>query len=394
MLVLGAAGAVGTAVLRVAAAHAGAGALRALGARWLAVDLAGPPTTGLDATRWLPAASVTLDGLSALLHQHRPTHVINLASLDTIEAARRCDDAGASYIDTGIEGSESRTGPRAEVWLDARASTRWRGAHLVGAGMNPGVVNALLAVLLAEEREAHGADAHAGVALFTEHDETTPSTPLKAGRLGTTWNARDLVAELTEFPSFTVADGVRQDLPHRALDRSYEAHVADTPVEGWLVPHDELITLGRRYPGLRLGYLYRPCASTRAVMTPAAADTPGLGTSLAVGAARLCPPHDPMPGGRSQLGLLRERAGAPRTWRGWSHEAAEVRPLGTSPVPFQVAAGVLAAVQLLGPESPAGMWTVEELDARGFLRVAEGYLGPHRRVEVHPLPLPSPLAAL
>ena len=224
--------------------------------------------------------------------------------------------------------------------------------------MNPGVVNALLAVLLAEEREAHGADAHAGVALFTEHDETTPSTPLKAGRLGTTWNARDLVAELTEFPSFTVADGVRQDLPHRALDRSYEAHVADAPVEGWLVPHDELITLGRRYPGLRLGYLYRPCASTRAVMTPAAADTPGLGTSLAVGAARLCPPHDPMPGGRSQLGLLRERADL----AGWSHEAPGAAA-GTSPVPFRSRPACSRRCSC-SAESPAGMWTVEA-HARG-----------------------------
>jgi hypothetical protein len=380
-LLVGAAGGVARAVLSALARTAEGRALAAGLDRLLLVD-ARPTSAGpfLRSATLLPPQTVrTAADLARLVEEHRVDQVIDLSSVDTLDAIEVCDAAGASYLDTSLERwPDAAPVPWHEPVLralePARAALRG-GSFLVGSGMNPGVVNALvLAGIEAFARRAGVAPTAEALGLhavlFTEVDGTIEEGGPPAGAFPMTWSPGLCLEELLQPETLAARDGRIVGLGHAPLEATYRARCGDRQIEGFVVPHEETLTLSRRLPGVELAFVYRLPPAARA----AVAGAPWLSRPRDWTLHRMYPPHSGRLRGGDRVGALLCSRRHGELWIGYDVDAAAAAPLGTNATLLQVAAGVLAGWAQLGRRP--GLHFVEDLDWRDYLSVADALLGP------------------
>lgn len=392
-LVVGFRGGVGQALLGLWTHHPALAALRARTGTLLLVDAEDGPPADAPSTRTLPAFAVRSAGdLAELLRAHPVATVIDLAELGTFDCIDACAHAGASYVSTSLElwpPHEDEPPPaddlalgdggvleQARRLLPAHRPIPSAGSHLVGTGMNPGVVNVLARAALASFAARAGVAAEAeALALYailvTEEDTTTRSGDLvdDTGRFAITWRPRSCLEELYEPAAAYVREGRRVALPHAPTAASYRARCGDHIIEGLVVPHEELVTLGHRFPALELAFVYRlPPAARRFLASPPPGDP------MACPTARLYPPHATALQGRDRVGVLLCSRRFGELWLGYDTAVEQGLRYGTNATELQVAAGVLAGWEQLG--RVAGVHTVEELDGERYLAHVSALLGP------------------
>lgn len=398
-LVVGFRGGVGQAFLGLWRHHPALSELRARVDRLLLVDAEDGPAADAPAALTLPAATVRSRGdLAALLRAHPAATVVDLAELGTFDCIDACAHAGAGYLSTSCESWPHEATPaheggvlgQAQQLLPGRRPTPRGGSHLVGSGMNPGVVNALARAAL----ECFGA--RVGVApepealelyalLVTEEDTTTRTDDRDdTGRFAITWRPRSCLEELHEPAATYVCRDRAAALPHPPTAARYRVRCGDRLVEGLVVPHEELVTLGHRFPTLELAFVYRlPPAARRFLAAPPPGD-PLQHPSL-----RLYPPHVTALHGRDRVGVLLCSRRFGELWLGYDTEVEHGLRYGTNATELQVAAGLVAGWEQLG--RVAGVHTVEDLDATRYLACVSALLGPPEVVHdphapVTPLP--------
>lgn len=405
-LVVGFRGGVGQAFLGLVAGHPALAALRARTGPLLLVDAEDGPPAAMPGTRTLPAFTVrSSSDLAELLRAHPAGTVIDLAELGTFDCIDACAHAGASYVSTSLESwppdeSAHEREPTIEVGvleqarrlLPAHRPTAIAGSHLVGTGMNPGIVNVLARAALASfaarvgvAAEPEALQLHA--ILVTEDDTTTREGDGHDddGRFAITWRPRSCLEELHEPAAAYVREGQRVALPHSPIAASYRARCGDRIIEGLVVPHEELVTLGHRFPALELAFVYRlPPAARRFLATPPQGDL------MASPTTRLYPPHTAALRGRDRVGVLLCSRRFGELWLGYDTAVEHGLRYGTNATELQVAAGVLAGWDQLG--AVVGVHTVEELDGERYLAHVSALLGPP--VVVHDphapvIPLPA-----
>ncbi|MEZ4452888.1 MAG: hypothetical protein R3B09_25745 [Nannocystaceae bacterium] len=338
-----------------------------------------PSDPGIPGARVLPPQRIDSGAaLARLILEHRIDQVIELGRVDTFECLSATAAAGADYLSTNLENWESVTAtnrpwerhtlPCARRLLPGSRPTITRGSHLVGSGMNPGIVN----VLAFQAAEALRARARAPIEIdrlyVTEVDTSEPTVPVPEGALPMTWSPASCIDELTEPRSMYVDHGEVMILDHRPTHARYEARCGHDQVAGYAVAHDELMTLSYRFPRAELAFIYQvmPAALRALARTSDPSTLTGLG---------LYPPVGPAPGaGYDRVGVLVGAEGAGELWVGIETAQGEARRYGTNATELQVAAGVLAGWRQLG-ERP-GIHTTEELDHRRYLRDIEAVLGP------------------
>jgi homospermidine synthase len=380
-LVVGFRGGVGRALLGLWARHPGLAARRARVGTLLLVDAEDGPAADVPGTRTLPAATVRAStDLAALLRAHPVGTVIDLAELGTLDCIDACAHAGASYLSTSFESWPHDLHAlgvleQARRLLPAHRPIPPAGSHLVGTGMNPGVVNVLafaaLGAFAAKVGVAADARALALHALLVTEEDTTARTndESDAGRFAITWRPRSCLEELHEPAAAYVRRGRPVALPHPPTAAAYRARCGDRTIEGLVVPHEELVTLGHCFPGLELAFVYRlPPAARRFLAAPPPGDP------MAFPSARLYPPHATALAGRDRVGVLlcSERFG--ELWLGYDTAVEQGLRYGTNATELQVAAGVLAGWDQLG--RVPGVHTVEELDGDRYLACVSALLGP------------------
>jgi hypothetical protein len=140
-------------------------------------------------------------------------------------------------------------------------------------------------------------------------------------------------------------------------------------VEGLVVPHEELVTLGHRFPTLELAFVYRLPPAARTFLA-----APPPGDPLAHPTARLYPPHTTALDGRDRVGVLLGSRRFGELWLGYDTAVEQGLRFGTNATELQVAAGVLAGWEQLG--RVAGVHTVEDLDGARYLAHVDAILGP------------------
>lgn len=339
--------------------------------------------------RWLPAQNLeNKQDIAALLREHRPDEVIELAAVGTRDCMSACAEAGASYLTTAyddwaanalLDPQSARCMPRARELFDPPDIEA--GVHLMCMGMNPGLINLLVTRGLSELGKRSGRppsldalDLH--TLLFTEIDTTTTrALDPNSERFPCTWSPSGCLEELLEPEAMITASGeleVLSHAPHRAF---YEARCGDELIRGHLVPHEELVSLGAMYPSVDLAYCYRlPPASEAAL-----AASPDR-TAAQWQTRRMYPPdHLGDLDGFNRVGLLLCSHSLGELWIGWQTAVADALVYSTNATLLQVSAGVLAGWHELRRSAP-GIYLPEDLDSSRMLGRAEQLLGAPRVV--------------
>jgi homospermidine synthase len=327
--------------------------------------------------------------LDPLLDASGASSMLDFADLDTREIAAACAARGVSYLNTsyGVWPAEYRArGARARIMLRAREIrselARWSvppGVNLIlGSGMNPGVINAI--VVEAVRRIARGAALHPSEIerslrriVLTESDTTRVGACFEPNEFPATWNPTHVYEELTEIQTGYVRAGETCWLAQRPVDTRVTAWAAGRRFVGMLVPHEEVVTLGERYPSAEIGFVYAiPDQTQRRLARIAAREhlQPVL----------LAPPRFASLAGEDTVGVLLDVGEHGTYWFGFENAHEEALPYGTSATLLQVAAGAAAGLGALlaANDRWPGVRVVEDLDTAAYLTRVERVLGPMR----------------
>jgi hypothetical protein len=186
-----------------------------------------------------------------LLRRHRIDIAVDLTDMDTLPVLAATDAAGVSYVNTSL--NDSRRGVTELVAAFHPVRDRIRHApHILCSGMNPGAVNAWV---------CHGVRRY-GVPEEIVHFEYDTSTPADRWRPVVTWSRKEFLTETAWEPTGLVMNGEPVIYPATALERRedmapYLKPLVPLPVypKGFLVLHEENLTLGRRF-GVSSKFLY------------------------------------------------------------------------------------------------------------------------------------------
>lgn len=325
-----------------------------------------------------PCAINSADDLAKLIQQHNIQQVIDLSSTDTVDCTRVCDELGVDFLCTSVEewpekGSIPTDQAIARLLPPHRDALK--GSHLVGAGANPGIVNALVERGIREFAKVAGTEATINALdlksiLITEKDTTAE---LRADYNNTvfpmTWSPEHCLEELFEPRAFFAKSGKIYDLDHIPTARTYHARCGTDFIEGMAVPHEETKTLARKYSNVEIAFLYEiPFAARRALSSrPNKLEINDWNTR------RLFPPTTIEIQGYDRVGVLLSSRKYGEMWIGFETDVSKGIPLNSNATQLQVAAGILAGWQQLGEQK--GIHFVEDLDSEKFLKVAESVLG-------------------
>lgn len=322
--------------------------------------------------------------LAEILQTYHIDQVIDLSFLDTHECAKACDALGVSYLNTSVE---NWPGTRLESWPDLVRSILpgvrpqlERSSVLIGSGMNPGVVNALVPAALQAFAQCTNTDPTPEALdiyaiLVTEEDTTVDAgAPEDTNTFPMTWSPVQCLEELLMPDAVVARQGVIGGLGHPPYAAQYRARCGDRQIEGMVVPHEEIMTLAQRYRTVEMAFIYRLAPAARRALAahpektrPADWDT-----------YRMYPPACGKLTGSDRVGVLLCSRRFGELWLGHEVAAEAGQPLGTGATHLQVAAGVLAGWSQLGAR--AGLHLVEELDWRIYHEAVQELLGPAQQV--------------
>lgn len=318
--------------------------------------------------------------LGRIVREHRIDQVVDVSQTKTMDCILACADLGVSYLSMSIEAAEERTPTKALAQLLVKGSRKEvaRGSHLIGSGMNPGIVNALALIGLVELGKLVGVsptpEALGLCGLYiTESDTTSETSSTDSDVFAMTWSPRQCLAELLEPRSFVARGAQIVELSHMPWEVAYRARCGNDDIRGMLVPHEEVVTLAQHFPHTEIGFIYElPLAARRALIRLAESER----DPAAWPTRKLYPPHATALKGRDRVGVLLVTRSLGELWIGFETDVRDGLRLGTNATELQVAAGALAGWSRLGER--AGIHCVEELEPLPYLQTVIAVLGPPR----------------
>ena len=367
---MGASGGVGRALLHLLTTHpdgqAICGRLEAL----YIIDSGRHPIPAPLGVTALPAQSIDPAALAQIIRDHRIDQVIEVASIDTRTACGVCADLGADYVSAALTVDGPILVGAARFFAERPQARGTR--QVIASGMNPGVVEALATVGMQEFRRRVGTEDLAlhGVHV-TEVDTTKTMQPSRPDVFEMSWSPEHALDELLEPSAMYMARGHVTATAHAVYEQLYRARVGDREVAAMLVPHEELVALCARCPGVESGFFYAiPDASREAIWRQPDRKVEHWKTN------RLYYPHTNGLVGYDRVGCLLASRRFGELWLGFEHHAQHHVPTGNGTL-LQTAAGMLAAWTSLFFTSP-GVRLASELDPYAYLGVVQRVLGPYR----------------
>lgn len=326
----------------------------------------------------LAATRVDEASLATLLREHRVDLVIEVADVDTLAFSAVCAEHGADYVTASMQrqacGDEELTMIGACALLPEHRPDVGDASHLIGAGMNPGVVNALVFAAL-EELGCRVArpptlDALDIYAIYvTEQDTTELAGSDLTDELPMSWSPEHALDELLEPHAMYVANGSVQCLPHRPHERLYRARCGTHEVAAMVVPHEELVTIGHRFAPVECAFFYAVLPAARAALRRFPERKPDEWRTR-----KLYPPYETALQGHDRVGITLCSRTYGELWVGFDTSMELACRYGTNATLLQAASGVLAGCTLVGTRR--GVHVIEDLDWRRYVAIVEEILGP------------------
>ena len=319
----------------------------------------------------LPGGRIGPDDLDRLIREQGVTQVIEVADVDTLEFSKVCAKHGADHVTATIQTGEEDTMPAVHrVFEQVKAE---RGSQLLGSGMNPGVVNALVLAGIEEFTKRAGATPDLYAIYITEQDTTRRATPSKGDVFEMSWSPRHALGELLETHASYYSDGEQHCFEHPPHLASYDVRCGADQVVAMLTPHEEVVSLGTRFAPVECAFLYAvPRQAEEALHRHPDRKAEDWKTT------KLFPPYATDLVGHDRVGVLLCSRDHGELWVGFHNEASDGAPWGTNATELQAASGVLAGWSRLGDRQ--GLHVVEDVDWRAYLHVVEAVLG---NMQVH-----------
>ncbi len=354
-----------------------------------------PPPQLHNARLLAPVRIESADEFRALLTETRPDQVVELSSSGTIDCIEACEELRVDMLSTSVhDWPQEQSSAMHELILQllSMQGRNLEGSYIIGAGMNPGVVN-VTALLALEEfsRRTGAAPTPQALDLYalyvTEHDTTIALDQELNGKVfEMTWSPTQCLEELFEPEAMIVREGCHMGMGHAPSEAFYSVRCADEHIDAMVVPHEEVTTLSRRFDSVELAFLYRPPPGARMALRahPTRRDSAKWPTR------KLYPPETKSLMGHDRVGVLLCSRRHGELWMGWETDVQEAKRFGTNATEMQVAAGAMAGLRQLGER--AGLRFTEDLAQVPFVECVSSVLGPPR-VYYDRFAPPKPLVA-
>ncbi|WP_426448760.1 saccharopine dehydrogenase NADP-binding domain-containing protein [Paenibacillus sp. S-38] len=303
---------------------------------------------------------------TARLQQHlRATGtrlVIDVSWADTLQMLQCCDQLGIAYVNTALENTavdedESLEGftliERYRRVEAVRSSLKGLQA-LIGSGMNPGIVQ-----WMALELKAQAPEEEPEACYIVERDTSFYRDPslAKPGTLYSTWSPECFLDEAIFNHPLYMSRGIPHILLSRVYEQEFRVELGDVSFYGRLMPHEEVLTLGRRFKG-EIGFLYR----VNEVTTAAIRDHLDRLSELWDWEEKVLDPAEAELAGEDLVGVLLVYKDRERYMYNIMRHSEVYPSFPTNATYYQVACGVYAALAvLLRDNPPQGVHYVDEL---------------------------------
>ena len=299
--------------------------------------------------------------LEAHLRATKTDVLVDLTGGDPREMLRACSRTGTRYLNSAIE----ITGPmpcepvrildEMETFRAFREEIGSSVTGIVGAGMNPGIVQWLALDLIRRNEN------RVPLACYVvEHDTTFFSDPARArpGVAYTTWSPEGFMYEAAHSRPIFMRGQAPVALFENVYARQYRVRLGDHEFFAQLMPHEEVLSLGRLFD-METAFLYRVNDHTTEVLTDYARREASGGP---MPECRPLPQNFAELTGADKVGVL--LVYPDREVFAWNRmETIQVNErFGTNATYYQVACGTAAALaSLLFDSLPSGLYYVDEL---------------------------------
>ena len=395
-LILGAAGGVGGAYINILAKSPIANEVIPYGSTLLLADK--EPICAMESLRQRYFIKVISDvyigdkiSLIALINKYAISCVIELADIETYDFLSVCSYFGIPYLGTGYgvwpKVYEDKHNSRAQILIRAREIRSnnnrlpysQKSSYIIGSGMNPGIVNALV------ENSIHWLSNKRHVSpdciiedishiIFTEEDTTSVSTQFDNKQFPITWNPIHAYEEFVEPLTGYLDNSKTVWVTSSPYQSSYSVWCMDKLITGMLVPHEEVVTIGEKYPKAQTGFIYKiPRVSKQQL------DIINKLSTIEPILLNYCKYKNLK--GYDAVGVLLQTHSYGCCWFGFKNFHNEAAIYQTNATLMQVAAGVLAGTAALLDAKP-GVLVTEDLDTEAYLKLVEHILGPIIKVDL------------
>ncbi|MFC0190517.1 S-adenosylmethionine decarboxylase related protein [Fictibacillus aquaticus] len=187
--------------------------------------------------------------------------VIDVSWADTIEMLTCCNELGVSYVNSALENTAVDEDPTLYGFPLSERFSRFEDKKgqftntkaVIGSGMNPGVVQWMAHELIHKHRGSKPLACY-----IVEHDTSFFADPaiVKKDTIYTSWSVECFLDEaILSYPMYVshqtplyMYDDVYRD--------EYTVNLGDVTFQGCLMPHEEVLSLGKLYD-MEFGFIYR-----------------------------------------------------------------------------------------------------------------------------------------
>lgn len=288
--------------------------------------------------------------------------VIDASWADTLNMLECCNELAVAYVNTALENAEVDELNELEgftlieryVRLKEHKSKYAELQAIIGSGMNPGVVQWMAISLMQEQPDKMPLACYI---VETDNSFYADRTLLKPKTIYSTWSPECYLDEaILNYPMFVSR--------HRALflydpvyAQTFFVRLGEQSFEGCLMPHEEVLSLGERYP-FEIGFLYKVNEVTTSILHKRLENSDELWDWN----HQLLDPRDAELEGSDLVGVLLVYEDHERYLYNVMHNKEIYDSYGTNATYFQVACGIYGGVcSLLLEAVPKGVHWVDEL---------------------------------
>ncbi|MCA0755354.1 saccharopine dehydrogenase NADP-binding domain-containing protein [Paenibacillus sp. N4] len=298
--------------------------------------------------------------------------VIDASWADTVEMLACCDELGIMYVNTALESEEVDNRPELEGFTLIERYERFiknrdgfkKLKAIVGSGMNPGVVQWMAISLMKEQPDKLPLACY-----IVERDDSfyADRSLQKPKTLYSTWSPECFLDEaLLNYPMY-VSRHQPLFLYEYVYAQTFTVRLGPVAFEGCLMPHEEVLSLGERYP-FETGFIYRVNDVTTDILNSHLDDSDELWDWE----HKLLDPRESELAGADLVGVLLVYDDHERFVYNIMENSSVYAAYGTNATYFQVACGLYGGIcSLLQNEVPEGVHWVDELVDAGNVKYGE-----------------------
>jgi saccharopine dehydrogenase-like NADP-dependent oxidoreductase len=293
--------------------------------------------------------------------------VIDASWADTIAMLECCNELAIAYVNTALESAEVDRRNELEGFTLIERYARFKESRssftslkaIIGSGMNPGVVQWFAISLMQEQPDKLPLACYI---VETDNSFYADRAMLQPNTVYSTWSPECYLDEaILNYPMY-VSNHMPLFLYRQVYEQTFLVRLGLTSFEGCLMPHEEVLSLGERFP-FELGFIYKVNEVTTDILHSHLNDADELWDWK----HQLLDPRDAELEGSDLVGVLLVYDDHERYLFNVMENKEIFEAYGTNATYFQVACGLYGGIcSLLLGEVPKGAHWVDELSDDGI----------------------------